>query len=579
MQNCVAIFITDYEQLIKSELIIKRKDNYMFFEKFFNYRINLVSVPLCESMTFYEKSKIFNKILFYNEFKKPSEIYDNIILLLNKKIQKAEQKNEVADLSKQLQHFIELLQHPRKTAKFYYVYSIFCTTINSEYLKLKDDASEWETVIVYYNKIDISKVVFILSYIQACLPTEFEQIQLKRISRYIDLLNNDDKENESRLLIIALCEDILFTKSSSIHISYEQMEVIKFIDALLINNADMINLVNSFTSQEQEWFDAIDNDQIGDIDASWSDIFDAILQNFSYSNIETGEHYIHKLFEFAIKEIKCKNIDINDIYQIFSPSLRNERWFTLNLYTMKGFYCSFCKTEIMNFLTDESIKYIRQFSLQFINFRFEVINKLIGYLLKYEEKEILDTAKDLMHNWKDNIEDRIIPFFEEIYRIDYLSDKIVDGKDFFVYLEDLYNLLSSYMEESKLSAYSDVQKDLNSMKLSIEDMRFFVQLINFQPGQKKSFNVADINKGDLEDTIKYFQDRFDNITDKLSLWHEFNKLFDYIRYEKDVKITSSQLKELHDLITIYIKESGHETMYYRKVLLDYAKLNHIELVN
>lgn len=579
MQNCVAIFITDYEQLIRSELIIK-KDNYKFFEKFFNYKINLINVPLCESMSFYENSIYFKKISSYREFKKPSVVFEDLSIRLNmrihKQLQEFDDKEKAAKLSKQFQNFEGLLQHPRNIVKFYHMYSNFCSTINLKF----EDTKELEIVTAYFNKIEISKVIFILSYIQACLPTEFEQIQSKGINRYIESLNNTNEEDENKLLIIALCENILFTKSISISLSYQQMDVLKFIDALLIYNTDMISLVNGFTSQEEEWFDLINNNRIDEIKAIWAIIFDAILRKFSYSNNETGEKYIHKLFEFAINEIKCKKIDINDIYKIFSPSIRSERWFTYNLYIMKEFYCNFCKTEFLKYLSDESIDNIDKFSIQYIPYRFEVINKLTAYLINDREREILDRARDCLHNVTDNIENRIILYIAEIYSIDYLSDKTVKGKNVFDYLDNLYILLSSFMEESKLSVYPDVQKDLLSMKLSIEDLKFFAKLImnSKHLPNRNSFNRADINKENLTDTIRYFQDRFSSKTDT-KLWDEFKDFFEYIKYEKGLRITSSQLVVLHELITSYIIESGHETMYYRKVLLDYANLNHIELDN
>ncbi len=594
-QNCVAIFVTDYNHLTEISLegsddgiAEANKKDFIFYEKFFNYRINLSKILIEESMPFYEKNEFLKRDINYTTFHKPSETFQilNNRFIIN--ITKAEQhktqkdmenykKEKISSLQNLQKLFEALLQNARTLGKFYHTFSRYSSIINDTF---SDDAikDRKDEVINYFNKIHLSEILFILSYIEACIPFEFESIKVNGINNYFESLHDKAKENEYHALIEALGEDYFFDHPIlSISSSYLQIDATKFIQALLINNNDMINLVNNYTSQEQEWFEAIDNNEIYKLEESWVDVINSILRTFAFTNPSQGKEYINKIFLHINEKIACHDWDPNTPYRIFDSSLRNEHWFSGKLYVMKDFYTSFCNTSKVQNISSSSFKWTGLFSDEYIYDRFDAITKILFYLANDPQDElVIKDAKENLLNRQSCIETKINGFLQSISKLNQLEWLTIKENNTSEVLEELGNRLEIFLKDRDLLKYDDVLEDINSMQQSISDMMYFNKILKFTENYSSinaQFNIKYINPEDLNSAIQYFKEAFkhsDNINMDFKLRDNFSTFFDFIKNEEKVILSANQIDDLHNLVTIYLKSTGHNTMFFRKVLMDYS---------
>jgi hypothetical protein len=587
MKNCISIFLTDYAHLTKSG-IQDEKSNFIFFEKFFNLRINLINIPYAQAMPYFEQEKFLKGSLASSKFKKPLEIVEIItdhykrriieeenkrITDFSRKTEEEKEKENRINVIRNLQvRFLQLLEHPRSLTKLYHTFANYINRINTVYT---DEIIEKDSIkiIKYLEKINFSETLFILSYIEACIPSEFEDIKANGIWIYLNDLYEASKSNPDKQLIISIAQDYWFSKPLYyITTNYVQIDAMKFIDALLNNSKDMINLINSFTSKEEEWFTAIENDDLDFNENNWYDVANAVLRTFSYENSTKGEHYLLEIYRHLKKKINNRESDVNEVFKIFDHKWRNERLLSDNLYTMEMFYNIFCKDNLSPNFSNETIKHLALFSQEYISYRLDILIKLLYYFAKPNKDEsIIKHSKESFMYFNKNISERLSKFLSDI------SPLIrVEGEDRFEKLNKLVKEIENYLEDKNLMQYTDVRDDVERARKSVNDLYWFYKIVECTESQMDiadSFDMNLIDSNNISREISYFTKVFtsEERPKQSVIRQQFSDFFNFLKYAENIRISNHQINELHSLVTTYIEITQHNTMFYRKVLLDISE--------
>lgn len=584
MKNCISIFATDYEHLVESELNTKKKEK-VFFEKFFNYRINLTTVPYDKAMPAFEKCGFIKQNLSSTNYLKPSAVVKLFIERYEKAIGTEESKqirnlgekdqeekikqDRISVLQNYRQCFLTHLEHPRSLAKLYSTYTGYvdriCTSFSDDLI-----STNLEKIVFYLNKIKFSESIFLLSFIEACIPSEFEEMKEHGIWVYLSDLNIKAKEKNDKQLIISLAQEYWFGEPLfSLTSNYIQNDTVKFIHAILSNSGELVNLINSFTKEEEEWFAAIEKHTLDKIDTDWCEIVTAILRMFSYDNAEQGIEYIDQIFSFVKTKIAECKYNKNEPFRLFEHDWRNGHSLSLNIYAMEMFYNSFCTNDADKTYSKECAKNIMQFSQEYVYYRLDAIVKLLHYLVVTETDSMtIKNAKESTLAFTKQAIEMVNSFITGIAPL-----KAAEGADCFEKLYFLVDSVNCIFKKKNFLQYQDIQNDIEHARKTIVDLSYFFKIAAYVDtglDLAEKFSIREIDPKNVSPQIEYFERRFSDqdCWKNVEVTQQFSEFFNYLKYGEQVDIAPEQLDRLQKLVTIYLENTKHNTMFYRKVLLD-----------
>lgn len=582
--NCVSIFATDYDKL----LVTCRVNDERFFEKFFNYRININDSNIKEMVDTFEKKLYINQnlknLLDFNIF----SCIDTIEKKLNFEIDKVkkEQQNSSSDnkiimfkqdkLEKMKDCFMLSLKNPRKMGKLFHSYIRNCETLAREYDKLLNNNDI--SLKIYAKKIQLGMRIFLVSFIEVCLPQEYKEIQKKDLNTLffeIDKLVRGDSIYSTYLdvdividkaLLFFLCKSRLFDLSLSVFESdYNHLDALKFIENMIKMPTELSRIVNGYTTQEQVWFSAIIEKNLIKYKDNAEQIYSAILKTFTYNNTSEGDKYIQILFEF-----EACNHESKVWTYVFSQEYI--RFFTGKLNIIRTFYKEIYMKSSRVF-EEEYINKFNMFSKMYIYDKFKTIKNLLYYLT--DEKFTKDNLKEIHDELYafENVENSVVYFLDKINQ-EIFRNKKDDTLSYKDKLKVLSANINNRIECLRITDFPDVQGALSDMDKDIIDITLFVEISEFVNSRHNIYFAFDestaIDMGNTKKFIDFFMGELEKEATYLStdLINKFTQYFKNLEECNNFYLDDSDFNQLQGLVTKFAEKSGNSTIWYRKVLID-----------
>lgn len=631
MNNCITIFISDENAL--KECILNDNNNNTdmndFLDKFFNDTLGIYHTNYEEILIKIKQNYLKSQIIDGFEFDIKNSI-DRIIDDFNNKIKEQEQEKKglsevsLKTLKENKSLFENHMNNPRKLIKIYESYYKYINSVNDK-LKLIDINRN-----LYFEQINISETIFILSYIEVNFPEQFYNIEKSKIDNYLETLNKEKISGTSEI-ILDIAYEYWFEKgrlsefSVDFKSNYLYKKTITFLKELMDN--DKIS-GNAFTSQEDEWTLSLPeaegkkqsiNNWKG-TEQNWLKVLEVLILKRSYdindiSEKGKNEYKIKFLLDEVYKNLKKKD----DIFKIFYDNdLRNiifENSGVIKLiqdnvrkYNIKPLF--FETIFDINQQYDINTVFIKKLCLVFklvfyldINsdkkksvgrdldkLCFEVgtegtirakINKDINekyeleksFKIKEDEEKLYFRLenKKLIILMKIVLEDICgkMNLHEYIYTYNESDDiNTIERK-----LEEFLNYVKRFMEEKKWNEDIVFKRELEIARLSIADMKAFLEIIESYSKENNDFSniayfIGIITDGDSNNIKENIEN---NIKSNMA---NFRNFFENLENEDNAKISFSheQKQELDLIIDAYEKRSKDiDCNKYRRILLEHTE--------
>ncbi|MFI3327088.1 MAG: P-loop NTPase fold protein [Clostridia bacterium] len=576
--KCVSVFSTDYDILMKS--FADENMDKDFFDKFFNYRINIAEIDTTEMIKYYEKSIIkdekFNTILQFSvedSIESIKEVFETSIQELEKNQNSKEGEESRKLINKKIntlkEEFNYPLTNPRKMAKIFHVYKSYLETIKKEYKTILLD-SELQK---YAKNIQLGKLLFLLSYIEICLPYSFNEIQNKGVYSYLNEIDEHIRNkglyedhwslDEEESLFTSISIGLVVQESFiGLECNYQHFVAHKFIDNLINEHSELKNIVNGFTTQELEYYNAIENKNLDNYDEmELKHIVLCVVRDCCYKNIDKGKSYLKFIFSY----LYSKNIALDFLFEHEFDYLITE-----DLCVMEIIYNTyFTKIDRIQ-ASGDLLKKIERFSLGYGYRRFKISCDLLIFFKDVENK-VIEHWRELFFTSRDSLEDKIKQFIKENNDIAPLSNKGDDTVNSLIFFTQF---IEQMVADNGFAEYPDFKEHIARMNNSVNDIKFFLEI------QKKLANTEEVNikvqspVQISQENINSWLEYFNNELSKNNLSDEFinnvSNFFQNVENNSSIHLNSDNIEKLHEFLSSYYIVRRDGVLYYRKVL--YAKL-------
>ena len=412
MQNCVSIFVTDYNMLnsiVNIENDPKKDDGvqdseFDFLSKFFNYRIKLRAERPEDVFEFYDnrlKSDefAFSKISDFGGML-PKEWYHTVITGIKGRLQEQIDESKkyhtenseivygkrIEELNNLIILFQEIIQNSRNIVKFYNVFRnniLIC----SEYLFSSGDKDNNETKKYIYTR-NIGQVIYVLSFVEIFMPSEHHRL-IEKGAQYVESTIYGTKEvvSTDRALLIELINGMVYGKYFSRELldSYIKQDIRNFIDNFLSNKKKLPQLVNLFSTQEEKWLAEIINFNEKELKDHWIDMVQLILQKSPYIDPKFTNETRIKLFtillNFAEQQIKKGEWTSDDVFNIFESGHHTDRFLPMGRGMLTTFWKHLNKSKIYKKPSKDLAYEIKFFPFHYTYERMQHIRLLARYLM------------------------------------------------------------------------------------------------------------------------------------------------------------------------------------------------------
>lgn len=272
VRNCVTIFLTDNVYLNQQQYLgvgtaieNPADNNYFYYEKFFNFRVDVPPIIFEEAMSQLEKplkneiqalrfrtpSELF--IVFLDKFQKTAQKYKD---KANKKSENKNSKKILLDSAETLNQlcmsFFNNFSTPRTLVKY-------CNLMKIEYSRLIDAYMQnevWkEGILDFLLEICFDEILFLLTYIEICAPYEARCLKEQELA----YLRCPDTANKTRRLIREMREDLLysyFDDYTAVEKEYLYNKASIFTQAYI--DRKLPQIVDNFSSKDESWLNAIE---------------------------------------------------------------------------------------------------------------------------------------------------------------------------------------------------------------------------------------------------------------------------------------------------------------------------------
>ena len=597
MQNCVSIFVTDYNML--NEIVYiddsnqQQLDRSDFLSKFFNYRIDLRKNCSEEIFEFYDnyfkpEDPAFQAIY---EFvcMSPATWCQKIISGINSKLE--EEKNNkkkywadnerekeydkrITILETRLNLFNSLINNPRNVVKFYNVFRNNILVCNK---KLYESGDKLKTK-KYIDSRNIGQALYVLTFAEIFLPFEHQRI-IERGAKYIEqpLYGTNEIVSEERALLIEITEGIVYGEYSE----YEKLDgyiiqdVRNFIETFLSNKNNLPNLINIYSSNEEKWMAAIEECNAVEIEHHWLEMVLMILQKNPYVNSEiTNEKravYFAKLLIFAEQQIKTGNWPNDTVFSIFDSDMKTDRLFSMGKGMLTTFWDHLQKSTVYRKPSENLVKSIKMFPYHYTFDRMNPMYRLSRYLMPYEnDNEDSTSLREHMLNINKKYEDNISLFMEKL--VQYIPDCQIKGNNRIERYSGLAKQIVDYLNQQNMLKYPDVKNDIELMLDSITEFSSLEGIINWVEEVDSGAFYSSFTKDTIEQTIQHFETVLISPSQDIvrDLEHQFLDFFKWLQNEQGNVIDNQQIERLHNLVTLYTDLTGYSSLPYRRLLLNIA---------
>ena len=559
MKCCVSIFITDDNSLPLPDHI-KREDNATFFEKFFNYRICLSPIQVLEMLEYYERKVYSPKAPHEFQIDLPSVVYPKLQERLRERIgsiqmeiemlqggdlkqneYKKDGKNRQADVLTYMERLEETLSRPRTLTKFYEAYHRLCMSLREHY-----GTPHPEELPAYFEFLKLSELLFLLAYLEACFPTELEDIQRKGFQSYLS--HGEERREEPKSFLTALMEGMLF----QYHVtpSYQSREQIRFLNTFLADPEQLPNIVNGFTTQEEAWFGAIDKNDEEAMAANWNEMVCAVAEQYHRLK-ETGHNYLEQLMNFAQKQVQSNSWSVDVPFRIFEymetrDQILLEGGCVVPLVSL--FDQKFTGNSLLDGISERTENALEQAIPFYLRTYCTPVRNVLEYVMPQDDNIISNALERLLQG--------------ELKGLDGL-----DGLD--------------ALKEDGYWNYPDIQDAFRLGNNSIQELRALSHLLDQihlarTQGYSGSLSGA-IANNNLSDAISYIEKAFQQPESYSinQMQKDFQELFRYIEALEPGEILPRDMQRLNSIVTQYyqLQPAGYREKAgsFRKTLISHER--------
>lgn len=602
MRGCASVFITDYDMLnrIVSVENISNSSN-DFLNKFFNYKIDLKDEAPKDILSFYDGFFNEQDPAFWSIYRvicqSPGTWYKEAISGLSTSLKKLENdsnryhgKNEdkkilekrVKEQKDCISLFVSLMQNPRNVAKFYNVFrnhALCC----GEYLQL---SSNNDKVSKYISSRNIGQVLYLISFMEVFLPAEYNRLK-KMGPRYIDPLLYGVQEitNLNERLVIELAQGLVFGGYYEFGRldGYVKEDTKKFIKSYLSGNTNLYQLINPFTSQEEEWLNAISerNDQL--IRLHWEEMVLMVFQKVpnkeaGITNSWRNEKFLY-LLEFAEEQVNSGVWESDILFSLFASDLHADRYWSLGTGLMQTFWHHFEQSKAYVRPSKERVTDFHAFLSHYLYVRSSTTYKLLHYLIPLKNSAVkTDNLQEYLLNSNNSLAQSMTNFLKKIEAA--IPNFSFSSEGWYNNLKELTEKINNYLVSCGIAEYSDMREDIEHMLDTAEELLCLEKLAEWiDKGENAYWQVP--APGDDTDNIDilidYFEKGFSELISDKDVQREFEKRFtDFFKklQESDgLMLTKTQSNRLHRLVEKFVDEFAISSLPYRRTILDIQEKN------
>lgn len=495
LSNCMPIFLTDYEQLMKAcgtELDKK------FFDKFFNERISLARVSGQEIMRTLEMEKREDGIkryafLGYPGEKSPLQIYKDCLTWLKEK--KNMQKKDGPDYGERLQCLQEIMQSPRSMRKFYQRYSRYCENFRQGCLQ-EEEWREKNTGVM--RDIGLEKLIWLVSFIEISNQMEEIVLQERGFLEYFRTLGARVVQKISTLtdteegLFIDLNVCLLRNNRNLNGYTYQLRGGMQTFEEILwrYNTQKKYHLFQYKNSAAQLAEKLDDGEALETINRTqWEELIEYVMaENYQDETGRNARQDFVSMLELAAERQKKDNRWSMVLLNGLSDTDKNSVWFDFEdcMRLISEKYCSRVKkTWGWNSGVPETL---RDFERWYCKKRFENMTLLCTILGDEEHRRVLEkrmndqvvgfsgTIEEHCNEYLKKLRENLIGQVGKLGDIGALVPTATHGLEAY---RELYNNLKGYFENEGMMQYAAIRRMFEKIDREIDDMGYACEVVKF----------------------------------------------------------------------------------------------------
>ena len=454
---------------------------------------------------------------------------------------KKDGKNRQADVLTYMERLEETLSRPRTLTKFYEAYHRLCMSLREHY-----GTPHPEELPAYFEFLKLSELLFLLAYLEACFPTELEDIQRKGFQSYLS--HGEERREEPKSFLTALMEGMLF----QYHVtpSYQSREQIRFLNTFLADPEQLPNIVNGFTTQEEAWFGAIDKNDEEAMAANWNEMVCAVAEQYHRLK-ETGHNYLEQLMNFAQKQVQSNSWSVDVPFRIFEymetrDQILLEGGCVVPLVSL--FDQKFTGNSLLDGISERTENALEQAIPFYLRTYCTPVRNVLEYVMPQDDNIISNALERLLQG--------------ELKGLDGL-----DGLD--------------ALKEDGYWNYPDIQDAFRLGNNSIQELRALSHLLDQihlarTQGYSGSLSGA-IANNNLSDAISYIEKAFQQPESYSinQMQKDFQELFRYIEALEPGEILPRDMQRLNSIVTQYyqLQPAGYREKAgsFRKTLISHER--------
>lgn len=596
MRSCVSVFVTDYNMLNRIISIETAATSHPdFLNKFFNYKIDLEDEAPADMLAFYDS--YFNQeypafgSIYKVICKSPGTWYNDAVAGLTTDLhelekdkrryqgnnedrkafeQKAQEQKECLSL------FIKSMHNPRNIAKFYNAFrnrALQC----GKYLRF---SSNYNEASKYISSRNIGHVLYFISYVEVFLPAEYERLK-KQGPRYIDPLFYGIKtiESVSKRLLVELAQGLIFGGYYEFGRldGYIKEDIKKFIKHFLSGNTDLYQLINPFTSQEEEWLNAISETNHQQIKMHWVEMVLMVLQKIpnedaGITNSWRNEKFLF-LLEFAEEQVKTGVWTSDKLFSLFDRDLHIDRYWSLSTGLMQTFWNHVDNSTVYKKPSKERADDFNIFLYHYAYARTNTIYKLMHYLIPMNNNVKTDSHHEYLLDSTSSLGQNLAKFLKKVEGI--IPNFSFKSEGWYDNLKELSKHIHKYLANYDIADYSDMKEDILHMLDTAEELQCLEKLAVWIAGEEKvGLHTLMLENyiENIDPLIDYFEKGFaklssDNVVQR-EFEKEFTNFFIKLQQSEGLTLTKEQSTRLHQLVESFSETFGLSTLPYRRTILN-----------
>lgn len=599
MRSCVSIFITDYDMLNEVVSVNNTSKNSRdFLNKFFNYKIDLRDEAPKDIFAFYDGFFDDRDPAFWSIYriicKSPGSWYSEAVAGLTAKLNELEAdnrryylKNEDKEtFERKIQEhkencllFAGLMQNPRNVAKFYNVFRNHALQCG-KYLRLTTNSDK---VSKYISSRNIGQVLYLISFVEVFLPAEYERLK-QQGPRYIDplLYGMQAIDNVNERLLVELAQGLVFGRYYELGKmdGYVKEDIKKFLKNYLSGNTDLCQLINPFTSQEEEWINAIDTSNNQVIEDHWEEMVLMVFQKVP--NKEAGitstwrKETFQYLLEFAEKQVMNGSWISDKLFSLFMSDLHTDRLWPLSTGLMQIFWDHLEKSTVYVKPSMEVITNLCTFTSHYAYNRCDTVYILAHYLIPLKGDDKSGVSRDCLLDSNKSLSQSLSIFISKF-------EGIVPGfspseKGWYNSFKTLTNVISDFLISKGIAEYPDVKEAMLHMLDTAEELKSLEKVVEWVNGGENALEQIALSEPSVDNIdmqIQYFDSKITNlppdIRERNIIKQEIDGFFEKLKGAENLVLTGEQIKSLHQLVSKIVEQFSIQSIWYRRIILKHSR--------